>query len=135
MSSPYEPLFLQAEYLRQVFHLISCVVHIYFYFQIKVAQIISITLFILLWNNKNPCLWEKSILTINFTLSDICSCPLTFIWIVVYFGHILLFACNFGHKLCVKWVYLCKSSVRHPMISTISPNGLSSFLLCQSGQV
>lgn len=92
---------------------ISCVVHIS-YIQIKAAQIFSITLFILLWNKRNPCLWEKSIkTTINLILSDICSCAFTFIWIVVYFGHILLFSCSFGHKLCVKWVHLCKSDFHH----------------------
>lgn len=73
--------------------------------------------------------------TINFIFSDIDSSPSTSIQILVYFGHILLFAYNFGYRLCMNWVYMYRSLVGHPVISTTSPNGTSSFELCQSGQV
>lgn len=42
----------------------------------------------------------------------------TSIQILIYFGHILLFAYNFGYKLYMKRVYLYRSLARHPVIFT-----------------
>lgn len=72
---------------------------------------------------------------ITFILSGIYSSPSTSIQILVYFGHILLFSYILQLKLCMKWVYMYRSLALHPVISTTSPNGTSSFELCHSDQV